>query len=71
MSDEELARIYVPTLFCWGQEDPFLSPQRARPSVAKIPGAQLHEVAGGHAHSFEDPVGCASLVDAHQRAARS
>ena len=53
MSDSELARIHMPTVFCWGREDPFLSPQQARPSVAKIPGAILHEIDGGHAPWFE------------------
>jgi pimeloyl-ACP methyl ester carboxylesterase len=55
MSDSELARIDVPTMFCLGREDPFLSPHQARRSVAKIPGALLHEVAGGHAPWFENP----------------
>ena len=69
MGDSELARIQVPTLFYWGRDDPFLSPQQARPSVAKIPGARLHEVAGGHAPWFEDPVDCATRINDHQRAA--
>ena len=68
MGDSELARIQTPTLFYWGRDDPFLSPQQARPSVAKIPGARLHEVAGGHAPWFEDPVDCATRIDDHQRA---
>ena len=68
MGDSELARIQVPTLFYWGRDDPFLSPQQARPSVAKIPGAVLHEVAGGHAPWFEDPVDCATRINNHQRA---
>jgi pimeloyl-ACP methyl ester carboxylesterase len=67
MNDSELARVHVPTMFCWGRGDPFLTPERARPSVAKIPGASLHEIDGGHAPWFEDPVGCAALVDDHQR----
>ena len=67
MGDSELARIQVPTLFYWGRDDPFLSPQQARPSVAKIPGARLHEVAGGHAPWFEDPVDCATRINDHQR----
>jgi pimeloyl-ACP methyl ester carboxylesterase len=71
MTDDELARIDVPTLFCWGLGDPFLSPPRARPSVAKIPGARLHEVSGGHAPWFEDPVGCAAVITDHLRAVRS
>jgi pimeloyl-ACP methyl ester carboxylesterase len=68
MTNEELSRIETPTLFYWGREDPFLSPQRARPSVAKIPGAVLHEVDGGHAPWFENPVDCASWIDEHQEA---
>lgn len=70
MSDSELARIEVPTLFYWGREDPFLSPQRAHQSIAKIPGAVLHEVAGGHAPWFENPIDCATLIDEHQRVTR-
>jgi pimeloyl-ACP methyl ester carboxylesterase len=68
MGDSELARIQVPTMFYWGRDDPFLSPEQARPSVALIPGARLHEVAGGHAPWFEDPVDCATRIDDHQRA---
>jgi pimeloyl-ACP methyl ester carboxylesterase len=70
MSDGELAGIQTPTLFYWGREDPFLSPQQARPSVAKIPGAHLHEVDGGHAPWFENQADCAKLVDEHQRRPR-
>jgi pimeloyl-ACP methyl ester carboxylesterase len=70
MIDDELARIDVPTLFFWGREDPFLSPEQARPSVAKIRGAVLHDVAGGHAPWFENPVECAAMIDRHQRVAR-
>ncbi len=54
MSDSELARIQIPA-FYWGREDPFLTPHKARPSIAKIPGAVLHEVTGGHAPWFENP----------------
>ena len=70
MSDSELARIRVPTLFYWGRDDPVLSPERARASVAKIPGALLHEVAGGHAPWFENPADCARLIDDHQKVLR-
>ena len=68
MTNDELSRIETPMLFYWGRDDPFLSPQRARPSVAKIPGAILHEVDGGHAPWFENPVDCSTLIDEHQRA---
>jgi pimeloyl-ACP methyl ester carboxylesterase len=67
MTNDELSRIETPMLFYWGRDDPFLSPQRARPSVAKIPGAVLHEVDGGHAPWFENPADCAKLIDEHQR----
>jgi pimeloyl-ACP methyl ester carboxylesterase len=70
MTNDELARIETPTLFYWGREDPFLSPQRAYHSVAKIPGAILHEVNGGHAPWFENPVDCANEIDEHQRTQR-
>ena len=62
---EELRRVTVPTLFCWGRDDPFLAPAQARPSVTAIPSAVLHEVRGGHAPWFEDPTGCATLVIEH------
>jgi len=65
MTDGELRRITAPTMFCWGTDDPFLTPVKGRPSVAKIPGAVLHEVPGGHGPWFEDPAGCAKLVTNH------
>jgi pimeloyl-ACP methyl ester carboxylesterase len=65
MTDAELRRIRVPTMFCWGTEDPFLSPSQARPSIAKIPGAVLHEVPGGHGPWLEGPARCARLVTDH------
>jgi pimeloyl-ACP methyl ester carboxylesterase len=65
MPDTELGRIRVPTMFCWGRDDRYLSPERAQPSVAKIPGATLHQVPGGHAPWFEEPGGCAQLVREH------
>jgi pimeloyl-ACP methyl ester carboxylesterase len=69
MTNDELSRIDTPTSFYWGRDDPFLSPQRARPSVAKIPGATLREVDGGHAPWFENPADCAKHVEDAQRAA--
>jgi pimeloyl-ACP methyl ester carboxylesterase len=65
MSDAELGQITVPTMFCLGTGDPFLTPAQARPSIAKIPGAVLHEVQGGHGPWLEDPAGCAKLVTGH------
>lgn len=65
MGDEELCRVSAPTMFCWGTDDPFLSPDQARLSVPKIPAAVLREVPGGHGPWFEDPAGCAKLVIEH------
>ena len=65
MTDGELRRITAPTMFCLGTGDPFLSPAQARPSIAKIPGAVLHEVPGGHGPWLEDPAGCGRLVTGH------
>ncbi len=65
MTDGELRQITAPTMFCWGTDDPFLAPAQALPAIAKIPGAVLHEVPGGHGPWLEDPAGCAKLVTGH------
>ncbi|WP_410876798.1 alpha/beta fold hydrolase [Nocardia sp. A7] len=62
LTDDELARIDTPTLFVWGEDDVFSSPDRARPSVAKIPGAHLVVVPGGHGPWFDDATRCATPV---------
>jgi pimeloyl-ACP methyl ester carboxylesterase len=65
MSGAELGSITAPTMFCWGTSDPFLAPAQARPAIAKIPGAVLQEVPGGHGPWLEDPAGCARLTTGH------
>ncbi len=65
MTDAELGKITAPTMFCWGTSDPFLSPAQARPSIAKIRGAVLHEVPGGHGPWLEGPAGCAAVTVGH------
>jgi pimeloyl-ACP methyl ester carboxylesterase len=65
LTDGELGQITAPTMFCLGTDDPFLTPAQARPAVAAIPGAVLHEVPGGHGPWLEDPAGCAKLVTGH------
>jgi pimeloyl-ACP methyl ester carboxylesterase len=65
MTDRELRQIAALTMFCVGTDDPYLTPAQARPAVAKIPGAVLHEVPGGHAPWLEDPPGCAKLTIGH------
>jgi hypothetical protein len=47
MTDGEVRQITAPTMFCVGTGDPYLTPTQARPAIAKIPGAVLHEVPGG------------------------
>jgi pimeloyl-ACP methyl ester carboxylesterase len=68
MSDEDLGRISVPTIFCLGRSDPFLRPAEARPSIAKIRSARLHEVDGGHGPWLESPGTCAAVVTDHLKA---
>ncbi|MFD5180270.1 alpha/beta fold hydrolase [Nocardia sp. NPDC058379] len=62
LTDAELARIDVPALFVWGARDVFCPPDRARRSVAMIPGAHLAVVPGGHNPWLDDPPGCAELI---------
>jgi pimeloyl-[acyl-carrier protein] methyl ester esterase len=65
MSDDELARISTPTMFCWGSEDPYMEPDEARRSIARIPSAALCPVAAGHAPWLDDPIACATVVVDH------
>ena len=65
MTMDELRQVTAPTMFGLGNGDPFLTPAQARPAIADIPAAVLHEVPGGHAPWLEDPAGCAKLVTSH------
>ncbi len=65
MSDLELRRITLPTMFAWGEDDPFLRPAQARPSIAKMSSAILRELPGGHGPWLEDPTACATLIIDH------
>jgi pimeloyl-ACP methyl ester carboxylesterase len=62
LSSAELAAITTPTTFILGSGDPYLSVERARPSIDQIPGATLHEVPGGHAPWLVDPQRAADLI---------
>jgi pimeloyl-ACP methyl ester carboxylesterase len=44
LTRRELAEIPTPALFIWGSDEPYLSAQDARPSIAQIPIATLHEM---------------------------
>ena len=58
----ELATIPVPTLFVWGDEDVFLSPEGARGSITSIPNSTLVELHAGHAPWLNKPEESAAAV---------
>jgi pimeloyl-ACP methyl ester carboxylesterase len=66
LTAEELAAIRVPTTFILGSDDPYLSPRDARPSIARIPNATVHEMPAGHGPWLVDPERVAGLIAAHQ-----
>jgi pimeloyl-ACP methyl ester carboxylesterase len=61
----ELASIAIPAMFIWGEDAPYLSAERARPSIEQIPTATLHEVPGGHGPWLVDPERSAELIRTH------
>ena len=71
LTAEELAAIRVPTHFILGSDDPYLSPQDARVSIARIPGATVHEMRAGHGPWLVDPRKVARLIAAQEPSVRS
>jgi pimeloyl-ACP methyl ester carboxylesterase len=65
MTPDELGRVATSTLFVWGTDDPYLSPEGGRPSVERMPLAGLIEVPGGHAPWLEDAAGTAKAAIRH------
>jgi pimeloyl-ACP methyl ester carboxylesterase len=65
LSTTELASITTPTMFIWGTEDPYLSPDRARPEIERMPAATLHELPAGHGPWLVHPTRTAELVHRH------
>ena len=65
LTGAELAAITAPTMFIWGSDAPYLSADRARPSIARIPAAALHVVPGEHGPWLVDLERSASLIEAH------
>jgi pimeloyl-ACP methyl ester carboxylesterase len=61
----ELAAIPTPTMFIWGSEDPYLSPERARPSIEQIPIARLRVLPAGHGPWLVHPGRAAELIQTH------
>jgi pimeloyl-ACP methyl ester carboxylesterase len=63
LTDTELAGIRQPALFIWGEDDNDFCPlPQARAAIARIPGAHLEVVPGGHQPWLDDPHRCAALV---------
>jgi pimeloyl-ACP methyl ester carboxylesterase len=71
LTTEELAAIAAPTLFILGSDDPYLSPRDARPSIAQIPNATVHEMRAGHGPWLVDPGRVARLVAVHNETTRA
>jgi pimeloyl-ACP methyl ester carboxylesterase len=65
LSDAELAAIQTPTMFIWGTDDPYLSPDRARPAIQRMPAATLHELPAGHGPWLVHRRRTAELIRAH------
>ena len=61
----ELAAVTTHTIFILGSDDPYLSIERARPSIDQIQGARLYEGPGGHAPWLVDAQHAAELIAAH------
>jgi 2-hydroxy-6-oxonona-2,4-dienedioate hydrolase len=63
LDDDTLSRISAPTLFIWGERDPFGGADVARAFVARIPRAELELVPGaGHTPWIDDLDRCVRAV---------
>jgi pimeloyl-ACP methyl ester carboxylesterase len=65
LTPAELRTITTPTMFIWGADDAYLSPERARPSIDQIPTATLQIVPGGHGPWLIDAQRSAYLIRTH------
>jgi len=65
LTNQQLAAIKTPTMFIWGTNAPYLSANRARPSIDQMPTATLHEVPGGHGPWLVDTDRSAELIQTH------
>jgi len=62
ISAGELRGITQPTLFVWGQDDPFGSPDAGRVATSVMSDARLAVVGRGHNPWWDVPDGCARVV---------
>jgi len=65
LTSAELTAITTPTAFIWGTEDPYLSPDRARPAIAQMPTATLHKLPAGHGPWLVHTSRTAALIQLH------
>jgi pimeloyl-ACP methyl ester carboxylesterase len=61
----ELDAIRTPTMFIWGADDPYLSPEAAAASIDRMPAATLRVLPGGHGPWLVDAGRVADLIDLH------
>jgi len=69
LTSAELAAITTPTVFILGPDDPYLSIERARPSIDQIQGARLYQMPGGHAPWLAGARHAAGLIATHSHPA--
>ena len=55
LTDDVLGRIRAPVRFIWGDGDPFGGGAVAKEFAARVPGAELQVIPGGHAVWLDDP----------------
>lgn len=65
LTTPELRAITASTMFIWGADAPYLTADRARPSIGQIRHATLHEVRGGHGPWLVDTQRSAQLIQSH------
>jgi pimeloyl-ACP methyl ester carboxylesterase len=69
LDDGVLGRVTAPTLFLWGERDPFGGVETAREVVERMPNAELDMVAGaGHAPWLDDLERCVGRAATFLRA---
>jgi len=65
LTSAELAAITTPAIFILGTGDPYLSIQRARPSINQIQHSTLYQLPAGHAPWLAHPQHTATLITKH------
>ena len=64
VSHAELAKLSMPVLILWGDEDVFLVPERGSPSVRAIPDVEEVVLHAGHAPWLNKPAESAAAIRA-------